>query len=323
MRLSTGLVRSRGLGCPVLALLLCAAPAFSAGSAPAALRVEVPPSTAALPFLLMQAEHSLEDGDLTIAQFVNHAQALALLLRGDSDLLLSGTSQGWENRLDGSPIVMIDTGIWGISSLVGRDAGIRSMADLRGKRVALPFPGSPLDFQTRALLAHEGLDPDHDVSLSYAPFAQSVPRLLSGQLDAAALPEPLASTVVAKNGLLRLLDYSQAWASFTGGDRQSPQVSLFTTETFARDHRDLLARVVSAWQAATARVIQSPAEMAARFASALSADPGILEQATRNTLFAVPSVQDNKTRVLAYYQTVSRYFPAPAKPLDQGFFVEP
>ena len=129
----------------------------------------------------MALERSLAGADLQVEMFTNHAQALALLLRGDADLLLSGTSQGWQNRLDGSPIVMIDTGVWALASLVGRDSSIRSFGGLRGKQVALPFPGSPLDFQTRALLAHEGLDPDSDLSISYGPFAQSVSRLLAAQ----------------------------------------------------------------------------------------------------------------------------------------------
>jgi ABC-type nitrate/sulfonate/bicarbonate transport system substrate-binding protein len=244
-------------------------------------------------------------------------------MRGETDLLLSGTSQGWENRLDGSPIVMLDTGVWGISSLVGRDPAITGFADLRGKRLAVPFPGSPLDFQSRALLSFEKIDPDKDVTISFGPFAQSVQRLLAGQLDAAALPEPLATTVVKKNGLLRLVEYSQAWARFTGGDRQSPQVSLFATEGYAHDHAALIAAVVTAWDAASRRVSSAPGAAAAQFAAALAVDQGILEEATRNTLLAIPSPAENKTRVMAYYQAVSRYFPAGPRPLDERFFFAP
>ena len=235
-------------------------------------RVLVPQTTAALPFLLEAREGSAPGLDLTVGFFANHAQALALLLRGETDLLLSGTSQGWENRLDGSPIVMVDTGVWGLSSLVGKDPSIRTFADLKGKRLAVPFPGSPLDFQSRALLSFDKIDPDKGLNISYGPFAQSVQRLLAGQLDAAALPEPLATSVVRKNGLLRLVEYAQAWARFTGGDGQSPQVSLFTTEKYARGHAPLIASVVAAWDAAGGRVTASPAQAAAQFAAVLSVD---------------------------------------------------
>ena len=103
-------------------LLVLATTAASADTAKRQqVRVLVPQTTAALPFLLMASSGTEPGIDLTVSFFANHAQALALLLRGETDLLLSGTSQGWENRLDGSPIVMLDTGVWGLSSLVGKD----------------------------------------------------------------------------------------------------------------------------------------------------------------------------------------------------------
>jgi NitT/TauT family transport system substrate-binding protein len=286
-------------------------------------RVLVPQTTAALPFLLIAHEGSAPGIELTADFFANHAQALALLLRGETDLLLSGTSQGWENRLDGSPIVMLDTGVWGLSSLVGKGPSIRTFADLKGRRLAVPFPGSPLDFQSRTLLSFEKIDPDKDLTISYGPFAQSVQRLLAGRLDAAALPEPLATTVVRKNGLKRLVEYSQAWARLTGGDARSPQVSLFTTEKYARGHAALITSLISEWDAASSRVTSAPAQAAAQFAAALAVDPGILEEAARHTLLAVPSPAENRTRVLAYYQVVSKYFPAGPRPLDEHFFFVP
>ncbi len=314
-------MRSMAAGLVVL-LSVILAPAAGAQSSAVPLRVLVSQTTAALPFLQM-ARDGVPGVDLKVDFFANHAQALAILLRGETDLLLSGTSQGWENRLDGSPIVMLDTGVWGVSSLVGKDPAIRGFADLKGKRIAMPFPGAPLDFQSRALLAFDKLDPDKDVTISFGPFAQSVQRLLAGQLDAAALPEPLATMVVRKNGLRRLVQYSQAWARLTGGDPQSPQVSLFATEGWARDHAPLIATILSAWDTASRTVTASPAAAAAAFAGALNVDRDILEEATRNTLLAVPSPQENRTRVLAYYQAVSKYFPAAPRPLDERFFVVP
>jgi ABC-type nitrate/sulfonate/bicarbonate transport system substrate-binding protein len=304
-----------------LALLLSVSISHSAGNRTSGARVLVPQTTAALPFLAMARDNALPG--LKVDFFNNHAQALALLLRGEADMLLSGTSQGWENRLDGSPIVMIDTGVWGVSSLVGKDSGIKGFADLKGKRIALPFPGSPLDFQTRALLAFDKIDADKDLTISYGAFPQSVQRLLAGQLDAAALPEPLATTVVMNNGLVRLAEYAAAWARLTGGDRRSPQVSLFATETWARDNAGLVAQLLAAWDAASRAVTADPAAAAGRFAESLSVEPSILEEAARRTLFVVPPMAENRDRVLAYYQAVSRFFPGGARQLDQRFFLAP
>jgi ABC-type nitrate/sulfonate/bicarbonate transport system substrate-binding protein len=268
----------------------------------------------------MAQEPSIADADLQVQLFTNHAQALALLLRGDVDLLLSGTSQGWENRLDGSPIVMIDTGVWALSSLVGNDPSIKSFADLRGKRLSLPFPGSPLDFQTRAILARQGIDPAKDLFISYGAFAQSVARLLSGQVDAAALPEPVATSVVGKHGLVRLFEYSRAWAAVNGGDGRSPQVSLFSTEVFASSHRSLLLKLIEAWRESCRIISADPAAAAYSYAATLGLAPDVLAEATRRTLFDVPDLVENKSRVLDFYRQVSPFLPGEKRTLDALFF---
>ena len=306
-----------------VALLVSVSIGHSADRDQVTLRVLVPQTTSALPLLLLARDHSVPGVDLQVDTFVNHAQALALLLRGEADLLLSGTSQGWQNRLDGSPIEMVDTGVWALASLVGRDPSIRSFADLRGKRLALPFPGSPLDFQTRAILAHEDLDPQRDLTISYGPFAQSVSRLLSGQIDAAALPEPIATTVVRRNGLLRLIEYSRAWARVSGGEERSPQVSLFATEQFVEAHRALIPQLVTAWRDASRQVAARPADAAALFASVLDIDPDILTEAVRRTLFDVPDFSDNTSQVMEYFRRVSPFLPDEVPTLDKRFFFAP
>jgi NitT/TauT family transport system substrate-binding protein len=319
-------ILSRFPGTLAIALLFVAflVPARTAGAQQKVkVRLLTSQTTAALPFLYMAREQTVPGVDLEIQFFANHAQALATLLRGDADLLYTGSSQGWQNRMDGSPIVMIDTGIWGMSSLIGRDPSIKGFADLRGKKIAMPFPGSPLDFQSRALLAHEHIDPVKDLTISFGPFPQSVQRLLSGQLDAAALPEPLATTVVEKNGLVRLVEYSKAWARVTGGDPRSPQVSLFAGTAYAASHAALIAAFVKVWDAATQRVVASPEAAAARFATDLATNQAILEEATRNTLLSVPAPAENRDRVLSYFKAVSPYLPSGSKQIDDTYFFIP
>jgi len=306
-----------------VALLVSVSIGHGAARTPGRLRILVPATTSALPFLKLAQENAVPDADIQVKTFTNHAQALAVLLRGDADLLLSGTSQGWENRLDGSPIVMVDTGVWGVASLVGRDPRLTSFASLKGRKLSLPFPGSPLDFQTRALLSYAGLDPDRDVTITYGPVAQSVARLLSGQVDAAALPEPVATSVVGTSGLLRLIEYSKAWAALNNGDARSPQVSLFCTEAFAASNRPVLRDLVEAWRHASRDVSADPGAAARSFAGRLDLSPAVLEEAARRTIFQVPDFSDNESRVLGYYRQVAPFLPRERRTLDASFFLAP
>ena len=287
------------------------------------LRVLAPPSTSALPLMRLADQDPLPGFDLTCETFISHPQALALLLRGEADLLLTGTSQGWENYLAGGPLVLVDTGVWAVSSMVGPAgaAPLASFAQLAGKRVALPFPGSPLDFQTRCILTRQGLDPDRDLRVIYLAFGQSVPLLLKGQLDAVALPEPTATDLTESRGLSRLLDYGRAWAQVSGGDARSPQVSLFATRAFARGHADLLTRLVELWARASKEVTADPQSAARAHAAALGLAEDVVAKAAGHTTLWVPSFEEDYRRVTEYYEAVKGYLPGERGVLGRDFFV--
>lgn len=304
------------------AALVLAAEGLWGQSLPAAVRVLVPVSTSAVPLLALAEEDPLAGTDIRAELFVNHPQALAALLRGDAELLLTGTSQGWENYLSGGPLVMVGTGVWGVSFLIGPPQGkpLAEWGELRGRRLALPFPGAPLDFQTRYLLVRAGLDPDRDLRLVYAPPPQAAALVAQGQVDAAALPEPLASRLVETQGLSRLLDYAEAWARVSDGDPRSPQVSLFCTQRFAANHPALLSALLEAWRRASETVSADPAPAAARFAGVLATEASVLHRGLANTLFYVPGPTENRERVVRYYRAVREYLPGERGELERVFF---
>ncbi len=64
-----------------------------------------------------------------------------------------------------------------------RGAGIRSLHDLRGKRVALDEPGSGTLIDAEILLRAFGLSPDN-VSVEYSKFELAAKKIRDGQLDA-------------------------------------------------------------------------------------------------------------------------------------------
>ena len=64
-----------------------------------------------------------------------------------------------------------------------RGSGIRSMSDLRGKRVALDEPGSGTLIDARILLRAYGLD-DGRIDVEYAKFELAAKKLRNGALDA-------------------------------------------------------------------------------------------------------------------------------------------
>ena len=287
------------------------------------LKILVPPSTSSIPFFLLAKNDPIPGIDIRTNIFINHAQALAMLIRREADLLFTGISQGWQNRLDGGPVVMINTGVWGVSYFIGRDPNIKNFSDLKGKRIALPFPGSPLDFQTRFILSKEGVDPEKDLQISYSPFPQTVSRLLLGQIDAAPLPEPLATDLVLNKGLSRLIDYKEAWSRVSGGEKMSPQVSLFSTDIFTQKEKKLITELVDQWRDVSFKVQENPDKAAMLSADFLSMQVEVVKAAIENTLYSVPTFEENRKKVIQYYNAVLEFLPGKKQHLDNDFFFTP
>jgi ABC-type nitrate/sulfonate/bicarbonate transport system substrate-binding protein len=295
-------------------------PVFPQHEKPVMINVLVPATTSSSPLFVLAEKDPLDNTDIAVHVFLNHPQALATLYRGEAQFLFTGTSLGWENRLGGAPLVVIATGVWGVSYLIGNDHSITSFSQLKGKKISLPFPGSPLDFQTRYILHKEGIDPEKDLEISYAPFTQAVPMLKKGLLDAAPLPEPLATNAIIQQGLLRLIDYKTAWADASGDVEHSPQVSLFTTRDFSQKNRELITDFVDAWIEATDFTVQNPSEAARISSLYLSIPVEVMETAISNTLYAVPNWIENREMIISYYTRVKDYLPGKREELPDDFF---
>lgn len=76
----------------------------------------------------------------------------------------------------------------GFEGLVARP-GIRSLADLKGKRIGFPF-GSSVEITCRLLLAAGGLDPARDVTLVNLEVGDVPAAFRAGGVDAALIWEP-------------------------------------------------------------------------------------------------------------------------------------
>jgi NitT/TauT family transport system substrate-binding protein len=63
-------------------------------------------------------------------------------------------------------------------------SAVRSMSDLKGKRVATPNQGSGNHVHFAAMAAYVGIDPSRDLTLVYDPVADAVRQFTAGQVDA-------------------------------------------------------------------------------------------------------------------------------------------
>ena len=93
------------------------------------------------------------------------------------------------------------------------DSGIKTFADLKGKRVNVGSPGSGYEADSKAVLDVAGMT-FSDVSLNRMDIASAVSRFKDGQLDAAffvtGYPAP-GPMDIATSRAIKLLDYDKAF----------------------------------------------------------------------------------------------------------------
>jgi NitT/TauT family transport system substrate-binding protein len=116
-------------------------------------------------------------------------------------------------------------------SLIGRkDEAIKSVADLKGKTIAVTSPGSLTANITRYLVMKAGLNPDRDVSLiSVGGGGEILGALKSKRADAAMLFEPFPSIAVKQNIATVILNVNDELDAFSA----SP---LSTSKAFIKAH---------------------------------------------------------------------------------------
>jgi NitT/TauT family transport system substrate-binding protein len=116
---------------------------------------------------------------------------------------------------------------------VMKDSPLRTVADLKGKKVAINAYGSAVDIMLRVALKKVSLDPRRDVQIVEVTFPSIAAALREGRVDCGVLVIPFMPVEVAK-GDLRVL--------FTGGDTLGPSSVVFqvATDKFIHDHPDAL-----------------------------------------------------------------------------------
>lgn len=304
-----------------LCVLLFAAPDFADDKkSPEQILILVPESTSSLPFFLLEEKQPLAGIRIRVETFAQHAQALVRLIRGEADFLITGTTQGWQSFWDGNPLVAINSYVWGVSSLLVRADGPKTLAGLKGKSVSLPFPNSPLDVKTRFLLERAGLSGQKDVRIEYRAFAQAVPLLLSGAIDAAAFPEPIASNLVMTQKLVRLLDYRRAWGEALQNDGLSPEVTLFTTAKRAAE----LDAVIPILHGEISRMIDTiPAhknDLASRYSHRFGFPEPVILEALGRTSFWSCDFSQHAVKIREYLGQIKPYFSTSTGELPDHFF---
>lgn len=238
-------------------------------------------------------------------------QMRAGVVSGSMDLFAAPSYAVANLRSKGAGVRLVNVLTWGLLSVMtARGAEIVRPEDLAGKTVLVAFKNDAPDLLFRLILKWAGLDPDRDVTLSYAgTSAEVVPLFLAGKADIAVLPEPAASAAeikARKAGIevRRALDVTDLYNAHTGRTAGIPQAGLAVTDAFLDAHGDVVAALEAACVTAGAWVRDNPKQAGALGAEALGLPAPIVEASLPRFRLAVTSAADAHSDLELYFDNL-------------------
>jgi NitT/TauT family transport system substrate-binding protein len=261
--------------------------------------VMAPATPASIPIILA-TDHL---PGMKVRIFHDHSQAHSLFLSSRAQIISTGISVGIQFFRQHVPVKMINAYVTGLSFLV-TNRPVKGFRDLKGQKIWLPFPGSPLEEVTRFFVESEGLVWKHDIFVGYTMSATSVKLLQQKRIDAAALPEPFVSLAGNDPGLFVSLDYAKLWEQYTRSPGTCPQVGTFVNAEWAKEHPVLVNRFNLAIKSAIDRCIRDPVFAVQQAQTYLAFPESILRAALSRTRFHLQTGRELQESVFAYYKTI-------------------
>ncbi|HTY04830.1 MAG TPA: ABC transporter substrate-binding protein [Rhodocyclaceae bacterium] len=188
--------------------------------------------------------------------FAKGPEILPAIVAGEIDIAALASDGAISGRANGVPIYTVAGFAKGGARMVAQaDSGIRTLKDLKGKRVGVTRGGMQ-ELLLMAELEKAGLTwadkPGKDVEIVYLAFADLNQALAAKQIDAMCQSEPQSSQAINKKfGVELLKPYDTPLGE--------PYRVLVMTEKMYNERKDVAQRTLKCFADATATFIRDPA----------------------------------------------------------------
>ncbi|MDC8757912.1 ABC transporter substrate-binding protein [Janthinobacterium fluminis] len=248
-------------------------------------------------------------------------QLRVLALDGKADIVAMPSTVAANLYNRGSKLALLNVASWGTLWMVSRDAGLKTLADFKGKEVAMPFRADMPDIVFGVLAERQGLDVRKDFRLRYvASPLDAMQLLLTRRVDHVLLSEPAVSMALRKSrsfplsavapDIHRSVDLQQEWGRLFKREARIPQAGIAALGK-AKDDAALTARVLAAYAASEkwcAGHADACGALVAKYASVLSAEA--VADAVRSAPGTAVTAQSARPELEAFYRVLLGKQPA-------------
>lgn len=141
------------------------------------------------------------------------------------------------------------TSVWGNMYMLTSDESIKTIADLKGRKITAFAKGLTPDLILRYVLKSNDIDPDADVEIQYLTAPTEVaPAFIAGKADIVIAPEPMATAITLKaQKVIRLIDFSEE-VKKQGMTNGYPQATLIVKQELIENHKELVDLILSSYE---------------------------------------------------------------------------
>ncbi|MBH9981832.1 ABC transporter substrate-binding protein [Bartonella sp. B10834G6] len=182
-------------------------------------------------------------------------------------------------------------------------SNIKTLQDLVGKKLAVPFKNDMPDYIMQAILKAYDIKPDA-IDIQYTgSLPEAMPLLMIGRVDAAVIVEPAASTVISMSTaspkkIVRALDIQKLWEKVSKTDA-IPQAGLVVGKGFeGEEGKKKIAALNECFSAALEKIKANPEKAAEQVGDLLDFPPRLIAASVafshlvvHNAIEAKPSLE--------------------------------
>lgn len=198
-----------------------------------------PVATVSHPFFKMIESGALSDvaKKVEFRLWQNPDELRAILLKNEAHIVAVPTNVAANLYNRGVDIKLINIPVWGILEIVTRDKNIKTINDLKGQEIVVPFRADMPDIVLQAIIKKAGFDPKKDFKLVYAPTPpDAIQMLILRRADNVLLAEPATSMAMRKTGsfplkliapdIYRSINLQKEWGRVYGVEGKVPQAAV-------------------------------------------------------------------------------------------------
>jgi NitT/TauT family transport system substrate-binding protein len=244
---------------------------------------------------------ALASGDLMAARFI----------AGEAKVGILPANVAAKVAASGKPVQLAAVTGLGMLSLLSSDPAVRTIADLRGKTIAVAGQGAVPDYVFRKILTTYQINPETDVKLDYSlAYPEIAQSLIAGRINLALIPEPFAT--MARQGsasLVQVSDIQAEWGK-AGGQGNYPITVLVVDAQFAKENSDGMKTILSAVKDSIEWVKANPAEAGALVEKhELGLRAPVVTASVPRSNFAFVDAKAARPTLTALYETLLEFAP--------------